>query len=249
MDRCRRTPWWWPAWRRTRRNPGAAWRDACSLPSPWPWNSRPSHEPDSNWRRTGKSWASRLVVPATTPSTTTAIGMWKREGDVSARHRQNHCIELRSSNGDSPSVHGIANGMKSGSWMPFTASCANWTANESSTYRSSMRGVTTRRSNSGQTGCVTRQFLLHEHVAASGIPVGRTQVESPGPCSGGTAHQRISASVGQYAAAAARPWARSASGIVSDLVDLLGGEPGQLAELRGPADRASRAPRRGRRRS
>ena len=72
---------------------------------------RPSHEPVSNCRSTGKLVANSSVEPTTVPSRMVAKGIRHAFDVASARARQWNCIALRSSCGEGASVQAMENGM------------------------------------------------------------------------------------------------------------------------------------------
>ena len=78
-----------------------------SVPMPRPWDERPSQEPVWNVPTIPKSVAPMLVMPTAAPSTTTARLSSHSSGDGAARQLHQYCWALRSSSGDSKSVHGI----------------------------------------------------------------------------------------------------------------------------------------------
>ena len=124
-----------------------------SLPIPLPWWAIPSHEPLSATRVLTKflakmSWTPTMVGAGS--STTTTMPNAQLSGLNSARCRQLHCMLLRSSWGEGTSVHGVENGIISGSWIPRRIRSTTASMSSSVGGRSSRRGVRTRRSNNGQ---------------------------------------------------------------------------------------------------
>ena len=82
-------------------------------------DERPSQEPVWTVPTMPKSAAPMLVMPTAAPSTTMARLSSHGSGDVPARQFLQCCWALRSSSGDSKSVHGIWNGIHDG-WCSAT---------------------------------------------------------------------------------------------------------------------------------